>query len=89
MADNKFELKVDTENRCIDRSTPEGQMLDELQKKADKTGGAMGQFMSNVLAYTEVSTVVGETMDKKDADEVMGQLKEEFDRTVSEAGSSR
>lgn len=77
---DKFELKVDKDRRCIDRSTPEGKMFDELQAKADKMSGGMGKFMNNVLAFTEVSTVVGETMNEKDAAETMGHLRNEFDK---------
>lgn len=82
MAENNFELKVDKDNRCIDRSTPEGKMLDELQSQADKASGGMGKFMNNVLAFTEVSFVVQETMSKEDAADTMKHLHDEFESVV-------
>lgn len=78
------DLKIDKENRCIDRSTPEGKMLDDALDTAERLKDTpMGNFMSQVLAYAEVSEVVDKTTDGEEKEAVMQQLHEEFNHSIS------
>ena len=73
-------IKVDKENMCIDRNTAEGHMLDQLQRQADaQKDTPMGKFMTQVLAYSEASTVLSQTLPKNEAEAAIGQLKQQFE----------
>lgn len=77
-------FKIDEKNRCIDRSSPEGQLLDACQSIADNNDdSSMSAFMSQVIAYTDVSAFVDQTMDRKQARVAMGKLKARMDNDVS------
>lgn len=77
------EIKVDKENMCIDRNTPEGKMLDQLQRDADsKAGTPMGEFMNQVLAYAEAGEVLSQTLPKGEAAAAIEQLKQQFEENL-------
>lgn len=74
---NTDAIIIDKENMQVDRSTPLGQAFDKIQKAAEKEKNpAMGQLMNQVLAYTEASIVIDETVeDPKQKEEMLGKLR--------------
>lgn len=79
MADMK-NVKVDLANMCVDRSTEEGRMFDALNKKAqEKAGTPEGNFMAQMLGFTEAAMVITSTMSGKDAEDALAQLRSAMD----------
>lgn len=74
---NTDAIIIDKENMQVDRSTPLGQAFDKIQKVAEKEKNpAMGKLMNQVLAYTEASIVIDETVeDPKQKEEMLGKLR--------------
>lgn len=74
---------VDAKNQCVDRASEGGKMFEKLQQEANsKAGTGMGQFMNQILAYTEVATVVGNTLPEADADKAIDKLRSQMEETV-------
>ena len=52
-------------------------MMDEMQRLADsKAGTPMGDFMNQIIAYMDVSSFVDQTMERKDARQIVGKMRE-------------
>ena len=78
MADNKpnIPVKVDVEHMCVDRTTEEGRMFDELNKQAQaKAGTPEGNFMAQMLGFTEAAMVISSTMQGKEAEDALEELR--------------
>ena len=74
-------LTVDKENMCIDRSTPEGKLFEELAESArQKAGTPEGEFIAKILAFTEAALVVSETMEGEEAKKALDVLREEMNK---------
>lgn len=75
-----FIMTVDKEKMQVDRSTPAGKAFDAYQKEADALAGTpMGDFMNKVLAYTEASAVIAQTMTPEEAGKAVSQLRRKFE----------
>lgn len=65
-------IVIDKENMQIDRSTQLGQAFDKMQQAADaEKDPAMSKLMNQLLAYTEASMVIDETVDDANKKEDM------------------
>ena len=63
----------------IDRNTPEGKMLDELQAMADSMAGTpKGDFINQCLAYMEASEVISQTLPPDEAGKAILKLHKTF-----------
>lgn len=70
------DVKVDTENNCIDRSTPLGQYFeDALNAAKEEPNPNKAVFMQQILAYTEATLIITHTMPKEEADKALEQLR--------------
>ena len=74
---NTDNIVIDKDNMQVDRSTPLGQAFDKIQQVAEKEKNpAMSKLMNQVLAYTEASIVIDETVeDPQKKDEMLGRLR--------------
>lgn len=74
---NKDEIIIDKENMQVDRSTKLGQAFEKMQQEAGKQKDpSMGSLMNQVLAYTEASLVIDETVtDPAKKNEMLGKLR--------------
>ena len=83
MTNSEFKFKIDTQNRCIDRNSEEGKIMEEMQQLADSQSGTpMGDFMNQLIAYADVSAVVDQTMDRKQARQVVGKLRTRMNNEI-------
>lgn len=84
MSEERKDLPVDVANRCIDRNSDIGKVMAECQSIADaNTGTPMGNFMNQILAYTDVATFVDQTMtDKKQARQAVGKLRDKMNADI-------
>lgn len=80
--DKVTNFKVDAVHQCIDRSTPEGQMFAEMQKKADPSTPE-GKFTSQLLAYTEAAAVIANTLPDDVANTAMDKLRKSMDNSIA------
>jgi len=70
------EVKVDTENNCIDRNTPLGKHFeDALETAKNEKDANRSTFLQQVLAFTEASLVIEATMSPEDAKNAIDNLK--------------
>lgn len=78
---NTDNIVIDKENMQIDRSTPLGQAFDKIQQTADaEKNQAMSKLMNQVLAYTEASIVIDETVeDPHKKEEMLGKLRSKME----------
>lgn len=74
---DKDVIVIDRDNMQVDRSTPLGQAFDRIQQEAGaQEDPAMGSLMNQVLAYTEASLVIDETVeDAAKKEELLGKLR--------------
>lgn len=81
MPDEKMtDIKVDTENMCIDRSTPEGQLFAKLCGEAkQQEDPRMRTFMDKMLAFTEAALVISKTMKGEEAEAALEALRAEME----------
>ena len=78
------EVIVDSENNCIDRSTPLGKYFDDaLEAARNEKDENRSAFMQQVLAYTEASLVIEATMEPEDAKKALDQLKKNMEDSTA------
>lgn len=79
---NKDEIIIDKENMQVDRSTKLGQAFEKMQQEAGKQkDSSMGSLMNQVLAYTEASLVIDETVtDPAKKTEMLGKLRSKLEQ---------
>lgn len=70
-------IVIDKENMQVDRSTKLGQVFEKMQQEAGKQKDPkMGNLMNQVLAYTEASLVIDETIeDPAKKEELLGKFR--------------
>lgn len=70
-------IVIDKEKMQVDRSTKLGQAFEKMQQSAgDQKDSAMGNLMNQILAYTEASLVIDETIiDPAKKEDMLGKLR--------------
>ena len=75
-------IVIDKENMQVDRSTKLGQVFGKMQQEASKQKDpAMENLIDQVLAYTEASLVIDETIeDPAKKEEMLGKLRSKLEQ---------
>ena len=79
---DKDKIVIDTDNMQVDRSTKLGQVFEKMQQDASKQKDpTMENLMNQVLAYTEASLVIDETIeDPAKKEEMLGKLRSKLEQ---------